>query len=531
MPIQTKINLSLAGVFLLVLLTSVTAIYNSQSSLTLDIARQNTLDTADAYFDSINIMMLSGAMANRQTLQNKILSNPDLIEARIIRGDAVRQMYGPGANDAVIQDDYDRRAMQGEPITVELDDAQGHRLTVVQPIKASAAYKGTNCLQCHPVAEGDILGAVRVTYSFAHMDAQIRSNVINIALLELGMFIAALLLIGWLMHRIVIKPINQMNSTICEIEQNADLTRQLEIHSQDEIGQMSGSFNSMLRTFHGSIQHVIESIELLGQSSQQIAEVANQATTGSQIQKHRADEVTAEMACMDRATQSVAASAAATVTASDHALAQSEAGVAITSGTLLKIENLQQRIQHATEVILELEQQSSNVDSVLGVIQEIAAQTNLLALNAAIEAARAGDQGRGFAVVADEVRTLSQRTQSATVEINTIISAFQKNAEGAAKVMAEARSSTEASVIDVEKTSQMLKNIQTEMLAISTTNNAISDAVQQHASATLSIDASIDDISRGTEQAGARVELLSSVSQQISELATQLEKRARHFKV
>ncbi|MEH6575624.1 MAG: methyl-accepting chemotaxis protein [Amphritea sp.] len=531
MPIQTKVNLSLAVVFLLVLITSVSAIYNSQSTLTLNIARQNTLDTADAYFDSINIMMLSGAMANRQTLQKKILSNPDLTEARIIRGDAVKGMYGPGSADSVIKDDYDRRAMSGESISVELDDEQGHRLTVIQPVRASSSYKGTNCLQCHPVAEGDILGAVRVTYSFANMDAQIRSNVINIALLELGMFIVALLLIGWLMHRIVIKPINQMNKTIREIEQDSDLTRQLDIHSSDEIGQMSASFNSMLRNFQESIKHVIESIELLGHSSNQISDVATQATSGSMTQRKRAADVSAEMATMDSATQSVALSAEATVTASSKALAQSEQGVTITSSTVQKIEELQQRIKNATEVILQLEQQSYNVDSVLGVIQEIAEQTNLLALNAAIEAARAGDQGRGFAVVADEVRTLSQRTQTATVEINSIISSFQQNAQDAAKVMAQASSSTEASVIEVQNTSHMLSNIKAEMVDINTTNLAISDAVKQHASATISIEESICGIGQGTEQAEQQVELLSNVSQQISELAQQLEKRARQFKV
>ncbi len=61
-------------------------------------------------------------------------------------------------------------------------------------------------------------------------------------------------------------------------------------------------------------------------------------------------------------------------------------------------------------------------------IRGIAEQTNLLALNAAIEAARAGDQGRGFAVVADEVRSLAQKTQSSTLEINTIIQNLQENA-------------------------------------------------------------------------------------------------------
>lgn len=70
---------------------------------------------------------------------------------------------------------------------------------------------------------------------------------------------------------------------------------------------------------------------------------------------------------------------------------------------------------------------ASQISNVLSLIRSIAEQTNLLALNAAIEAARAGEHGRGFAVVADEVRQLSNRTQKAIVETDTVLQGLQKN--------------------------------------------------------------------------------------------------------
>ncbi len=531
MPIQTKVNLSLAFVLLLVLITSVSVIYKSETELSSEIARQNTKNTADAYFDSINIMMLSGTMSNRQALQAKILSNPELTEARIIRGDSVSEMYGPGTADSGIVDDLDLRAMKGESIAVELDDDKGHRLTVVRPMLASSDYKGTNCLTCHPVAEGSILGAVRVTYSFEKMDAQIKSNIINIALVELAMFVAALVLVGYMIHRIVLKPINNMNQTIRNIEENSDLTQQLEINSKDEIGQMATSFNSMVSTFHESIKHVVESIEMLGQCSHKITEVTGDATNATKMQQSRAEAVTNAMISMDAATQNVSASASTTVEASKKALDETANGVKITSGTVDKIEDLQQRIQHATDVIVQLEQQSYNIDAVLSVIQDIAEQTNLLALNAAIEAARAGEQGRGFAVVADEVRTLSQRTQNATVEINGIISSLQQNAKGAAQVMGEAREETESNVVEIQKASAALNNIKSEMEAITEINETITDSVRQSSAATTDIESAVDEINQGSEQAKVRVDKLANVSHQLTDLAKQLEQRAQQFKL
>lgn len=79
-------------------------------------------------------------------------------------------------------------------------------------------------------------------------------------------------------------------------------------------------------------------------------------------------------------------------------------------------------VKEAIQAMQEIENSSSQINRIIGVIEDIAFQTNLLALNAGVEAARAGEAGRGFAVVASEVRGLAERASDSAREIRTLIS-------------------------------------------------------------------------------------------------------------
>ena len=509
LSIQTKVNLSLVFVFLVVFASSLTTIHRSETSLTREVAEFTTLATADAYFDSINMLMLSGAMQNRGVLQQKILSNESITEARIIRGEAVRKLYGPGSEDAIIMDDLDRRAMAGEQIIREFNDDQGHRLTVLTPMRALSDYKGTNCLLCHQTEEGTVLGAVRVTYDFDRIDQQIMLNLRNVALVEMLLFIAGILLIGLLLRRIVIRPINALASTMHEIERDSDLSRRTAVQSDDEIGRTSRAFNSMLATFQSSVQQVNETVRQLTSSSDRIHAIAQKAIEAASGQQMQTSSVASAMEQMEAATRSVEASAESTVSASDLALQESSNGTRVTETAIEAIEALKRRIEQATGVIERLDAQSQNVGGVLDVIQKIAEQTNLLALNAAIEAARAGEQGRGFAVVADEVRTLASRTHNSTEEINSIIGSLQVDAQAAVDAMRHALGGAEAGVEQVRHSAGALGNIAEEVRAINDMNHQVASAVREQTQMASSVEQSIIEINSGAENTVQRAQELS----------------------
>ena len=531
LSIQARINISLILVFLVVLLGSLTAIYRSEARLTRDVAELTTVSTADSYFDSINILMLSGAMANRGALQQKLLSTDGIAEARILRGEGVTNMYGPGSADSGVMDDLDRRAMQGESIVVELDDEDGHRLTVIRPMYAVEDYKGTNCLSCHPVEPGSVLGAVRVTYDFATMDQQIFSNVISVALVELVLFIAGVLLVGWLMRRIVGQPLAEVAQTLDSLTQTNDLSLRLPVKRQDEVGVLSTAVNKMLGSFQASLKQVHTTLEHLGSASSQINGIAERAVNSSGSQLQMSDNVTSAMSHMQAAADSVNGVANQTLSASQTALQESDRGHQITTETQESIDQLKQKISGASNVIQVLDEQSQNVATVLSVIQQIAEQTNLLALNAAIEAARAGEQGRGFAVVADEVRELAKRTHHATEEIQKIIIELQQDAKNAVGAMDTAQNSAAESVEQVQRTTEVLETIRREVHEINQTNLQVVEAVDAQRHTVGEVESHIGEISASAHNTVSRAEDLGAVANQLQALSSELKQLVEQFKL
>src|SRR5690554_5289159 len=170
MSVQTKINIALLSVFFVVMSASLIFSANNEKALILEVVEQQTKDAADSYFDSINTMMLTGTMAQRDVLRNKILARPGVIDARIIRGELVTSVFGPGYAHQAPADALDQRALTGESIIEVSEGKNGRVLTVVNPIVGHKDYRGTNCLTCHQVPEDSVMGAVRISYDLSALD-------------------------------------------------------------------------------------------------------------------------------------------------------------------------------------------------------------------------------------------------------------------------------------------------------------------------------------------------------------------------
>ena len=169
-----------------------------------------------------------------------------------------------------------------------------------------------------------------------------------------------------------------------------------------------------------------------------------------------------------------------------------------------------------------LSEQSHSIESILGLIRDIAGQTNLLALNATIEAARAGDAGRGFAVVAQEVKSLANQTAQATDEIAQKISAIQS----ATKASVESNASIRETVDEVKMSAERIRRAMEDQAQ---TVTMITASVDETALAADLMSNTISAIRSDTENVVSEIMLLEGGFSEVNEKISSLQANATRF--
>ncbi len=531
MSVQAKINLALLVVFASVLSASLFYAAITEKRLVLQVVEQQTKDAADSYFDSINTMMLTGTMAQRDVLRNKILARPGVVDARIIRGDSVTSVFGPGFAHQAPADELDKRALAGESIIEVVEEKNGRILTVVNPILGHKDYRGTNCLTCHQVQEDSVMGAVRISYDLSALDSEVDRNIMISAGIQLLLLLAGLLVMGYIIRRVIISRINDMRHTMEAMTEDEDLSRSVSIHAEDEVGAMGHAFNRMIDKFRHSLEAVAGVTRHLGEVSERVSNVAEKTHSAVMEQRSETDMVASAMNEMSATVQEVARHATQTASASSGADDESRLGVRVATEALDGIEVLIRDIENAAQVIKQVEADSVSIGMVLSVINGIAEQTNLLALNAAIEAARAGEQGRGFAVVADEVRTLASRTQKSTEEIQATIEQLQNGVRNAVKAMEGAQIKAHAGSDSVAKVAQSLNVIAGEVGTINDMNTQIATAAEEQSAVAEEINRNITTISVIADTTSTDAQQTSQISEELVRLAAELNRLVSQFKL
>ncbi len=312
---------------------------------------------------------------------------------------------------------------------------------------------------------------------------------------------------------------------------NGNLTVQLPVTSNDDIGKLYDGFNSAVSNIRLMVDKVADAAENTATANTEITKQVQQLIQGLSQQ---ADEMEAATLTVGEINSTIHDNSRKTVMAAHDAsgasndAAQSET---IVEEMIREMSVIGEAVSNSAGVISELGKSSKEIGKIAQVIEEIADQTNLLALNAAIEAARAGEQGRGFAVVADEVRSLAERTQQATKQITIMIDRIQSDTGSAIKAMKAGKDRVERGQSITQDAGSALHRIidRTENVAKVVEN--IAAASEQQAAMSGNIVRTIQTVQKISAESGASIQQIRQSVQRLGKLTNNLQGLLNFFKL
>ncbi len=255
--IQIKLQIIIQLVLIAVLIPTQLWIERHFKEEILLAAERRARVSADGVINGMNMLMINGMIKdpeNRALYIRKMGSSEGVKELRIIRAGQVQQQFGPGLPQEQPMDEMDRRVIDSSKEEFRrVDDENAPELRVVVPFILSTNFRGTNCLDCHEAKSGSASGAASITLDLKGDYASLNKTSVLLwsgqAVLQLVLFF----LIGRFTHTIT-RPLENLQTTMSALQKEEDLARYvgtmppLQIAGGDEIGQLSATFNRMVKT-------------------------------------------------------------------------------------------------------------------------------------------------------------------------------------------------------------------------------------------------------------------------------------------
>ena len=250
---RTKIWVRLVTAILIsVLLSGAGMIYwatQEQRNLAIEQSRDFAISVHQMTLAGLTGMMITGTIGLRTIFLDQIKETNHIEALKVFRGDGVIKQYGLGFDGETAADALETSVLvSGESYFNVIRNKSGEeRLKAIIPVKAADNYLGKNCLFCHEVPAGTVLGAVSMEISLSRA-TETASSFGRRALLVGALVCIPLTVFIWLfIARLVSRPLQEMTEGLNRIaDEDIEHARPLPVVHADEVGEASAAFNRVM---------------------------------------------------------------------------------------------------------------------------------------------------------------------------------------------------------------------------------------------------------------------------------------------
>ncbi|MBU1426925.1 MAG: methyl-accepting chemotaxis protein [Gammaproteobacteria bacterium] len=536
LSIKNKLQIPIQLMLLLVMVVAQRWAFDRYEVRVLEDARNRAVIPADGVFNGLNMMMLNGTISDieqRRLFVKKMAASSNAEELRLIRGKGLEAQFGTGLAEEQTKDELDRAALDTGKQQSESFEKDGKRmLRVVEPIAAAQNFRGTgtNCLQCHVVEEGSVIGAVTVSLDMTSEYAAMNKAS---AVLWVGQIVVQMVLfflIGWLINQVT-RPTRELQQIMLAMQADGDLSRRAIVHSKDEVGQTAMAFNALLDSFTAIIRQVLDGVAKINNTTNHIAITSAEVAGSSRAQSEAVSSTAAAVGAVTVSINSVAENTNVVRGLSEKSLQHTEQGNRSVEEMVHEIQIIENAVQQIALSANEFVESARTIANMTQQVKDIADQTNLLALNAAIEAARAGEQGRGFAVVADEVRKLAEKSAHSASEIDKVTSRLDEKSARVEQSIASGVQSLQSTHKHVEQMSVVLSEAGAAVKESNVGVGEIAVSVGEQGAASNEITRNIEQIAKMAEKNHVAIEQTTTDIAELERMGAELQYAVARFKV
>ncbi len=452
---------------------------------------------SDSIHEAVYGFMRTGQQSDLEAYLDKGSKLQSVAEIRVVRSPLLEKELGERKNSPT-KDDLDLQALNsGQPIRQTISVGGSAAIRIISPLIA-----GKDCMACHAgIQVGDVMALLRTTVVFQPSLDAMRRDLIKAGLMQALILLAVIGAIFLLLNRLIVNPLDSL-AAVVNLVANANLTKEVKVESNDEIGALAASFNDMTAGLRTIIKKVQDATHQMTISSQEILTASQEQASTAFQQSSAVTETAAAAKELSTTSESVGESIKKVAQVAAHALAG--------------MTKIKEAIDKTNGMLNSLGEKSQRIGKITDLIDDVADQTNLLAVNASIEAARAGEQGRGFTVVADEIRKLSDSTAKSTKDITALIELIQHE-------MSNAIMSMEQSILSVDEEAGLAQQTTERAREIQMSSNQQISGFKQISDAMMGIDKAMKQISAGDHQSQVSVTQLRALAGELKQLASNFE--------